>query len=354
MRNFLFGLSVLGVFCVGGVGTMFVVRPGSGSLMSTVVPAANCNTADPVCRNRHRGRAYLLIKAGQAAEAREAFRTAALAGDERSQFQLGWLHEQAYRAKVGRAMATTIAVDEERFHGAEGLPKGEAFLAMVRRHTGNADPHGPVLAERTLAFLWYSAAAQAGFAPAMNNLASMYQFGMLGRIDRVKAREWYIRAYDRGNPVAAYNLERLNNLDAPELHDCRYDGRWLPLVLKPKPEDLLEPIFTQTRFRGRELDPGMKELIRSQVRAVGAGALAAEAEAEPPGLIQALLDEVRYGRPITVYDDETPEEAKTIPEWKGAANPSGSSKIAPCDSARLDERLKRVEAAAMKDLDLER
>jgi len=339
MKNPFFALLVLLAFVVGVGGTLFVVKAGGKP-----VPVVACNAEETACRAQLRERGLQLLAVRRENEARETFRIAAFAGDAVSQFELGWLHEQAYRAKVGRALATKVSVDEEGFHGVEGLPTGEAFVELIRRHSDGADPNGSVLADRTLAYLWYAAAARSSFAPAMNNLGAMYQFGMLGRIDRVKGRDWYVRAHDLGNPVAAFNLARLVNLDAPELDDCRYVNQWLPLTLRPKPEDMAEPILTQTRFRGRELAPGLRELIRAQAQAVGGGGASEEPGKPNAGMILALLAEAGRSQKSEVFDDETPEEANTVPEWKGV--PAGTSARRNCDDSRPDPRQRLAEEAA--------
>lgn len=60
-----------------------------------------------------------------------------------------------------------------------------------------------------LAATWYRKAADAGYAPAMANLGSLYEKGNGVPKDSLKAVDWYRKATDLGEQHAEQALRRL-------------------------------------------------------------------------------------------------------------------------------------------------
>jgi len=94
---------------------------------------------------------------------------------------------------------------------------GEAVTACRRALNEDADPDAPEtqfrlgraygaaeLAEDAVRY--YRLAAEAGYAPAQNNLATSYQRGLGVPQDSAEAVRWYEAAAAQGFAIAAYNL----------------------------------------------------------------------------------------------------------------------------------------------------
>lgn len=311
MGGIRFSLLVGATFLVGFTAASMYSGLGPKFLAQVLTPEVTCDAADPICQNRLRGRASLLLESGRREAALETFARAAFAGDVRAQFQLGWAHEQAYRDAIGgRVGKETRPIQEARTYGVEGLPQGEAFAQLIRAHSvATTDREKSLDDRRALAWLWYAAAARADFTPAMNNLAALYQYALVGPSDMVAAKRWYVTASTKGNPVAAFNLERLKM-------SCDGATAEFKRTVAPRSEDFLEPIFTQTRFRGREVEDGLKMVMRTI-----ANEFDPEGEKNRPvprmsaSALAVLIGVPSYGKPIRVFDDETPEEANTIPKF---------------------------------------
>lgn len=342
------------VFTAGFVGTaLYQMPPGGRPVRSLLVPKVECDAAEDLCRKRLRAQAQLYFGADDPATAVKVLRPLALAGDAVAAFQLGWHHEEIYRAGVGRRLEAGSTLPEVSVHGPDGLPEGEAFVALIEARSAPADAKEALDAARALAFLWYAQAARKGFAPAANNLGSMYQFGLLGRRDEVAARRWYLVAYDAGSPVAAYNLERLRIMGYQDRAiECteRAGGGWLPLVRAPNRDDMFDDVLMHTRFRGRGVGRPMRDLLATQVsRFVSPQAWADEITAPPrtPGLWTGLVDEVKYGEPKWDFDDEEPAAGqKPLPTFEEAraASVARDLRTGDCSGARADPRSYRVQA----------
>lgn len=264
MNSFGFTLLTAGLFVAGFGGTYYAVN--SPGLFASAVAVADCDPHAADCRARLRSQGERAFARGDVATGDAAYAKAALGGDVRAAFLLGWHHEEAYRRAVGKKLEAGTAPLEEGQPGIGGLPRGPEFLALTRHH--EAVPPGPArpLADRTLAFLWYGHAATGGFGPAMNNLGAMYQFGLMGARDRVRAQTWYERAAAVQNPVGRLNLRVLSLRYGA---DCDFDS---PMAfaagLTAPPVDLEEEIIVRTRFRGRAVPSALRGLFEAQSLAV--------------------------------------------------------------------------------------
>ena len=260
MNTFGFAFLSAALFAVGFGGTVYAVRtPGSLDFIGTPI---NCDPNAADCQTRLRAQGEVAFAVGKSAAGDAAMARAAIAGDLRAAFHLGWHHEEAYRRAVGKKLEAGTAPQEESTPGLAGLPRGTEFLALTKRY--EEVPAGPArpLADRSLAFLWYGYAANRGFGPAMNNLGAMYQFGLMGARDRGQAQIWYQRAAARQNPVARLNDRELALRYGSE---CEFD----PLQvfaggLMAPPVDLEEEIIVRTRYRGRVVPGPVRGLFRMQ------------------------------------------------------------------------------------------
>lgn len=267
-------LSILGVVSAFVMGLLLVdvgpklwdgqiwpmlVRIGLASPGEPKIPS--CAVKDPVCARRFAAEAERFERVGRPQEAEIVHRAGAFAGDARAAFMAGWLHEEAYRQQVGAKLRSNLPLPELDATDAEDLPRGPGFAALVEK----AEHEAPTATERhrRLAYLFYLRAAIDGFAPAMNNLGSMFQFGLAGVQERATTALWYERAASAGNPVAVLNLIRIR---VRELRDgtvpcatVRATGAWV--VVKTRgtvSEDREDAILDRTRFRGRSLPSDMR------------------------------------------------------------------------------------------------
>ena len=354
MRGFTFGVLVAALFGLGFAGTLTYQAKDSGRpIASLFVPSVVCDIADETCRNRLASQAELFVGAGDIKSAIDLHRRLGAAGDFRSAFQLGWIYEEIYRAAVGRKLAGGSPVVEEGRFAVLALPEGVAFDELIERHSHPATEQDRLVDARSLAFLWYGRAAKAGFAPAMNNLASMYQFGLLGPADLTSARRWYLAAYDAGSPVAAYNLERLRmkgyGISAIDCVELAGSG-WLPLVNKPSEGDLSVAVFPRTRFRGRGLDRAMVELIGMDVLGVTDPAAWSRAANVPPEQVTWLrgaIDAAKYGVADWEFDDEVPSKPSDLPSFEEVREQAlkAERQRGSCKPYSADPRTAAVEAA---------
>lgn len=254
---------------------------------------------------------------------------------------------------VGRSLAASTPIAEEAQYPIGKLPDGAAFEVLVDRYAAPKTASEQTEAHRALAFLWYGRAAQAGFGPAMNNLASMYQFGITGKVDKGRARSWYVAAYDAGTPVAALNLARLRTIgyDDHRLDCMEQSGNWLPLVIIPPPQYLHEDVIQHTRFRGLPSDRTIVVLIETLMKGIPTSTAAEQATLK--SALEVIASSVSLAKSSgssgwPVYDDESPEEQKKVPTFSGLPVNTGTS--GNCGSIPPDPRTIRAGDLALQRL----
>lgn len=260
MNTFGFAFVSAGLFAAAFGGTWYVATtPGAFDFGAGVV---DCDARTVDCRARLRAQGEKAFARGDVALGDAALRRAALGGDLRAAFHLGWHHEEAYRRAVGGKLEAGTGIVEESQPGIAGLPRGADFLTLTKRWEDV--PAGPArpLADRTLAFLWYGWAANAGFGPAMNNLGALYQFGITGTRDRFKAQAWYERAAQAANPVGKLNNAALR-IRYGEDCDLEQPIAFTGGFVAP-PGDLEEDVVTRTRFRGKVVPSALRGMFRVQ------------------------------------------------------------------------------------------
>lgn len=332
-------------FAIGFGGFLvFHARTNDIPLAAVFVPNVVCDDAEALCRSRKRAQADLYFKAGDEGRGVAVLRRLARGGDLPAMFHLGWHHEEVYRAAVGRALEAGKAIPEEATFGPSGLPSGEAFEALVDARSAARDEARRRDDARALAFLWYAKAAAGGFAPAANNLASMYQFGLIGHRDQRAARRWYLAAYDAGSPVAAFNLEtlRIHGYDDPDIDCMDHQGPgWLPLTQAPAEVDMTDPTLTRTRFRGRAVGANLKILLRDMALRVS------DPEAWMRAAVAKPLEDrfPKFGGDDWDFDDEDPATRNHVPTFEEAQARSAErdARNRSCESnARSDPRADRI------------
>lgn len=332
-------------FAIGFGGFLFYhARTNQIPLAAVFVPNVTCDDAEALCRSRMRAQADLYFRAGDAGAGTAVLRRLTRRGDLEAMFHLGWQYEEVYRAAVGRALEAGKALPEEATFGPSGLPSGEPFEALVDARSKSSDAAARRDDARALAFLWYAKAAAGGFAPAANNLASMYQFGLIGHRDQAAARRWYLTAYDAGSPVAAFNLEalRIHGYDDPDIECMESRGSgWLPLVRAPAEADMKDGILTRTRFRGRALGEGTKILLRDMALRIS------DPEAWIRAAVAKPLEErfSRVGGESWDFDDDDPATRNHVPTFEEAQARSAdrNARIRSCDrNAHTDPRADRI------------
>lgn len=242
------------------------LRPGLvriGLLSPGEPKIPDCNAAERACAKRYAEEAARFERVGLAAAVEPLHRKAAFDGDARSAFMAGWIHEEAYRGAVGERLRSHSPLPELESTDEEDLPRGPGFVALVEkaeREAGTANER-----HRRLAYLFYLRAAIDGFAPAMNNLGSMFQFGLTGVRERASTEIWYERAAGVGNPVAVLNLIRMRIRDLRDgsvsCETVRRTGAVAVVKTRSALTDDRDPdILDRTRFRGRKLPDDLKSL----------------------------------------------------------------------------------------------
>lgn len=343
-------------FCVGVLIAASTVL-GPGRLISLLIPYVTCDIADEVCRARMRADARLRLRFGDDENALAIYRDLSRAGDLTAGFQIGWHHDEAYRALVGRALAAATILAEATQYAYSDAPSGANFEAAVDRHAAPQTKQEQRDGARALAYLWYRWAAQRGFGPAMNNLGTMYQAGITGKIDKAAARRWYIAAYDAGTPAAALNLAVLRRLgyDDPAL-DCKEQGgAWLPLVVLPPKQYLMADVMEHTRFRGLRSDGGVIGVIRNQMKPIPTSTPTDEAALkdglEIVGAVARTISGSSSDNP-PLYDDETEADRTSVPTFAVAQARSAArtKQRGDCAGIAVEPRALRAEAVAVRSL----
>ncbi|NLH80579.1 MAG: hypothetical protein GX458_07025 [Phyllobacteriaceae bacterium] len=342
-------------FSVGfGAFLIYQSRATGVPIASLFVPRVTCDPVDDPCRQRMRAQAELYFRVGDPAQGVTTLRRLARVGDRTAMFHLGWHHEEIYRAAVGRALEAGRPLREEEQARVNGLPSGEAFEALVDARSTAAGATPTPENARALAYLWYAEAAAAGFAPAANNLASMYRFGIIERKDEAAARKWFLVAYDAGSPVAAFNLEaaRIKHYDDIVVECMESEVRsWLPLVKAPAEEDMRELVLARTRFRGRGIDVDFRILLKDMVlRVSDPETWMRDAVAKP---LATRVSSAGAGG-ARDFDDEDPAQANHVPAFKeaqGEVNRQRERRKACPHPERFDPRLERIEQEELRLLD---
>lgn len=333
-----FGLAAVALFGAAFGGTLWIAQPKGTTTASVAAADTVCNLAEEACRAQLRSEGERHLGAGRRERAIAAFRRAGVAGDGVSAFHLGWIHEEAYRAAVGSRLETTSPVAEEAA-GVQGLPRGGVFEAMLARHEAVPTGAARAAADRSLAFLWYARSAAEGFAPAMNNIGAMYQFGEMGGRDLRRAKTWYQRASERGNPVAWSNVQVIRSKTDGNL-DCESTavGRQeLQLGHVPAVIDLTDAVMERTRLRGRGLDFGQRAITREFVdltQRMRVGQLDLDAATPRTIGLMFAIDQLKDRR----FDDDDPEMWKPYIDRSDCAARLGGS-TTDRDRAKL-ERLR--------------
>jgi TPR repeat protein len=182
---------------------------------------------------------------GEAERAIHWYRRAAEAGDPKSMFHLGWIIEhQAVETYNGKAWE------------AAALGQTSGFRSELRP-------------QFDLAASWYRRAAEAGFAPAMNNLGQLYARGLNGSRNPQMAAYYYRMAAQAGNPVAGFNLSLAHLAGdgvAQNGAEALKHMEWSPSK-KYSEADLQSPTLERTRFNGGMLGQGLRERLRSAAEA---------------------------------------------------------------------------------------
>lgn len=287
------------------------------SIGSLLVPTVVCDVTEDLCRDRMRSEAELAFRAGDEARGVAVLRRLTRLGDRRAMFDLGWHHEEVYRAAVGSALAAGVPIREAVDLAPEDLPGGDRFEALVDARLPSSDGASRIDDARALAYLWYARAAGAGFAPAINNLATLFWSGIVGGRDELAARRWYLKAYDAGSPVAAFNLEAMRGKHyADAATECleQAGAGWLPLVMVPAADDMKDSVLERTRFRGKPLDRAFRVLVKDMVlRVTDPEAWMREAVASP--LERRLSSWSGRGGDV-VFDDEDPATRNALPTFE--------------------------------------
>lgn len=249
------------VFALGAMGTTAIVaREQVASFLAdhgVIGPrfdVEGCDHTEARCRVARWEAVDRSLKSGDHDRTVRLLKPIAEAGEPRAAFLTGWAHEEAYRAVVGGRIKALSTIPEETSANIDTMPRGEAFSKLVSAI--ETSPASEADRRRRLAWVWYVRASLEGFAPAMNNIGSMHQFGLLGPRDRRGETEWYRRAMNSGNPIATLNGLRSFVRDVrDDAATCESIAFWTGTLrgwrFEARAEDLDETIAARTRLRGR-------------------------------------------------------------------------------------------------------
>lgn len=252
----------LAVVAIPVVVSAILVAPPTSELMI----ALNCRSKPqtPNCIARMRAMGHVWAAWGSLDRAIYWYRRAVEEGDDTaSLFHLGWAYEQrGYRDLVERMQARQSALDEaaararSQTDAAAGPPVEAPTMPKVNLPAGHEDFESAAAA--------YRKAANRGFAPAMNNLGSMYVSGVFGSAQRDEGAQWIIRAARAGNPLGAINAALLYTggigVPANPGEAIRW-GQWNGKGVNPG--DLAYPTLEHTRMAlSGDIEPRLLTAIR--------------------------------------------------------------------------------------------
>ena len=229
------------------IGGMLAIIAAAGFLygalpwINEINMAVTCSEPSPSCLVRARAQGHVWSNRDDLDRARKWYAWGAEQGDSKAMFHLAWVEEDKGREILRRT--PLFSVDNER-----SKLTAEAELALAQ------------------AALWYRQSAERGFAPAMNNLGGLQAKGMGTSHDTRAAYQWYRAAAKAGNPVGVLNL-------ASAYIDSETDGSveamssWSEIApWKAAPEDLQEPTFGRTLWKGDPLPYERREEMRQAAK----------------------------------------------------------------------------------------
>jgi hypothetical protein len=209
-----------------------------------------CKEPTERCIVRMRGMGHVWSHKDNLDRAAHWYRLAAEAGDPAAMFHLGWTFE------------------------GHGMGDIKSFIAALAKARGADDADDQATEEPRLsrqsfesAADWYRRAADAGFAPAMNNLGDLYGLGRLGKSDPQTAFQWHLAAARAGNPVGAFNVSlayREGRGVARDIAEADRWARWSPVRFQDR--DLSNPTLARTHFFGDTLAEPMRHKLQAVAR----------------------------------------------------------------------------------------
>lgn len=224
----------------GSFGVSYYLLP-DGDFLGLFSPAAETQTQceGSGCVREWRETGHANSTRGDGSSAIRYYRRAALQGDPESMFHLAYLYDMAQRDQTKSSPPVDAPVRQYTDHNQRDMPRGDQLVALISAYDGMTDQiPNDSLKQRTLAFIWYRAAAEHGFAPAYVNLGVMAAIGAFNGQKLVSgAGVNFGKAAKLGNPFGIYFLTRINSCGATS----NWDG-----VTQPNPTDLAEPTFART------------------------------------------------------------------------------------------------------------
>ena len=149
----------------------------------------------PECIGHERAMGHIWSTRGDLESVALWYERAAEAGDPRAMFHLAWTYQERVANQCQEDFRRILA-DQS------GFPMHDIQSTLPTRGVGVMDK-GTAL---EIAYAWYRKSAEAGFAPAMNNLGILYTHGLDDQPDDVAAFHWYRKAAEKGNPIGIRNL----------------------------------------------------------------------------------------------------------------------------------------------------
>jgi hypothetical protein len=239
MRRFLTIAAVVIVLLVGAGGAMLMFPQ-----ISEVVLRLTCSMADPsrTCQERMLAMGHAWSLKGDLGRATLWYARAAQKHLPAALFHLAWAIEEGGYGDI-KEHVKQLAGGDTGFAASDNpaLPGGDKFEAAAKL---------------------YRMAADAGFAPAANNLGDLYLSGVLGKGREDDAFRLHLAAAKAGNPVASFNLSLDYRIGRGTVADSAAAETYATIRPQQDSPDLGRLTLSRTRLGGTAVDPHMIAMIR--------------------------------------------------------------------------------------------
>jgi hypothetical protein len=225
---------------------------------------------DRSCLRRMRGLGDGWSLAGNLVRARPWYERAAAAGDVVAMFELGWMYEQVAHEQLIQINAMR---SQKRSPYPPELPElsgGVTKLDPALAPGWDRAAFAAATANGEQAASWYRRAADQGFAPAMNNLGSLYDAGLAGRTDMAAALQWYRAAAATGIPAGLWNVGAAYDIGEGvrrgEIEAETYKT-WHPNPDSATDPALDEPVLQRTALFQSTMSAARRAQLRAAIKA---------------------------------------------------------------------------------------
>lgn len=241
MRRFLIVAGALVGLVIAGGGALLIFPQ-----ISEQVIKLTCSMTDPsmTCQRRMLAMGHTWSLKGRLDRATIWYARAAQKHYPPALFHLAWAIEEGGYGDIEDAVKQ-IAAENNGFGASTDFDNGP-----------------PGRAKFEAAVKLYRMAADAGYAPAENNLGDLYLTGMLGKGRDDDAFRLHLAAAEAGNPVASLNVSLDYRIGRGTAPDAAAADKYATIHPQAGSPDLASLTLARTRFGGTAVDPHMVAMIR--------------------------------------------------------------------------------------------